>query len=44
MHEDNFLSSWLREDGEDKKERKIEVDRENKEEGSKKRRKKRTGL
>ena len=28
MHEEHFLSSRLREDGEDKKERKMEVDRE----------------
>ena len=35
MHEDNFLSSWLREVGEDKKEREMEVDRETKEEVSK---------
>ena len=26
MHEENLLSSWLREDGEDKKERQLEVD------------------
>ena len=32
MHEGNFLSSWLREDGEDKKERTMEVDTEIKEE------------
>ena len=37
MHEENFLSSWLRKDGEDKKESKMEVDRESKEEVSKKR-------
>ena len=30
MHEDNFLSSWLREDGEDKKERTMELDGETK--------------
>ena len=38
MHEENFLSSsWLREDGEDKREKEIEVDRVPKEEVSKKR-------
>ena len=36
MDEDNFLSIWLREDGEDKKERKLEVDKETEEEVSKK--------
>ena len=37
MHEENFLSSWLREDGEDKKEGHMEADRETKEEMSKQR-------
>ena len=37
VHEENFLRSWLTEVGEDKKERNMEVDRENKEEGNKKR-------
>ena len=36
MHEENFLSSWLRKDEEDKKERTMEVDRETKEEMGKK--------
>ena len=31
MHEENFLSSWVREDVEDKKERKMEVDKESEE-------------
>ena len=30
MHEENFFSSWLREDGKNKKERMMEVDKENK--------------
>ena len=34
MHEENFLSIWLREDGKDKKERHMEVDRETQEEVS----------
>ena len=37
MHQGTFLSSWLREVGEDNKERKMVVDRETKEEGSNKR-------
>ena len=37
MQEDNFLSSWLREGGKDKKERQMEVDKENKGETGKKR-------
>ena len=36
MHEENFLSSWLREDVEGKEEGKKKVDRETKEEGEKK--------
>ena len=32
MHEENFLSSWLKEVGQDKKDRKMEVDREANEE------------
>ena len=31
-HEENFLSSWLMEDGKNKEERKLEADRETKEE------------
>ena len=31
-HEENFLSSWLREDGKNKEERKLEADSETKEE------------
>ena len=38
MHEENFLSSWLREDGEDKRERHMEVDRVTEEEMGKKKR------
>ena len=37
MHEESVLSSWLREDGEDKKEGHMEADRETKEEMSKQR-------
>ena len=37
MCEKNFLSNWLREVGEDKKERTMDVDRETKEEVSNKR-------
>ena len=39
MHEENFLSSWLRKDGDDKKGRQMEADRETKEEMSKKKKK-----
>ena len=35
MHEDNFLSSWLREEGKDKEEINIEIDKETQEETSK---------
>ena len=38
MHEENFLSSWLREDGKNKEERQLEADKETKEETGKKRR------
>ena len=41
MHEENFLNSWLREDGEDKKERKMKVDRETKKRWLKKEEKRR---
>ena len=37
MHEENVLSSWLREDGKDKKEGHVEADRETEEEMSKQR-------
>ena len=37
MHEENFLSSWLREDGKDKEESIMEVDKETEEETGKKR-------
>ena len=37
MHEENFLSSWLRKEQEDKKGRKMEADRETKEDMGKKR-------
>ena len=37
MHEENFLSSWLREEGKDKEERIMELDKETEEEASKKR-------
>ena len=37
MHGESFLSGWLREDGDDKKERQMEVDRETEEEVSKQR-------
>ena len=36
MHEENCLGSWLREDGRDKNERKLEVDKETNEEMGKK--------
>ena len=38
VHEDNFLSSWLRTDGRKKEERKVEVSHENKEERGERRR------
>ena len=37
VHEENFLSSWLRKDGKNKEEIIMEVDKETKEETSKKR-------
>ena len=37
MHEENFLSSCLREEGKDKEERKKEIDKETEEVASKKR-------
>ena len=37
MHEENFLSSWLREDGKNKEERIMEVDKETEEETGRKR-------
>ena len=41
MHEENFFSVWLREDGEDKKERQMDVDRgTNEEVGEKRKREK----
>ena len=36
MHEGNFLSSWLREDGKEKEERIMEIGKESKEEMGKK--------
>ena len=36
MHENIFLSSWLREDGKDKEERTMEIGKETKEETGKK--------
>ena len=38
MNEENFLSSWLREDGREKEERMVKVSNENEEERSEKRR------
>ena len=38
MYEENFLSSWLREDGKEKEERKMEVDKETQGDTGKKRR------
>ena len=38
MHEEKFLSSWLREDGKKREEKKLEMGKENEEERSKKRR------
>ena len=41
IHEENFLSSWLREDGREKEERMVEVSNENEEERSEKEEKRR---
>ena len=38
MHEENFLSSWLREDGREKDERTVDMSNENEEERGEKRR------
>ena len=38
MHEENFLSSWLREDGREEEERTVDMSKENEEERGEKRR------